>query len=438
MPLLVPYVAAPSPYPTPTVTSPGFNVAFITSTSTVYISTVLAVQTSIGRTSPRVDGTAAGQAAITVDDTARVLDPDNTSSPLYGKLTPGGSTTVQLTTWDGTNWIPLFTGLIENITTSWPGGMDYSEAVIQLVDSQRDLNLAIPKAGTVYPQQQTGARIAALLGVTSRSGWGWVNRAPSRQVSLDVGQKVLGPLTTDGTTSAWSYLADAASAEKGLAFFNGGGVLTFHDQTHRYRTDLVKWSFADDQTGVPYDPDATLVLPNDRIVTDVAYTTTDGVTSVYGKSGASVGDPTVTTGTAVQLADSYQGAARARWEYERYTVNRRDAPQLTINSLLGWAENVVYPGTNYPGTFYPAGGGGWVCATQAQISDYVKFTRTPGSGVPITRYYWIDGIAHDIAYDHWKTTFTLLSADPIVPGWRLGVDKLNAPLTSDVCIRLSW
>jgi hypothetical protein len=421
MPLLIPYIAPPTP-PTVslTVTAPAFQVTFYNGTTTVQISTVLTIQTSLGRTSPRTDGSAAGTATITVDDTARILDADNSSSPLYGKLTPGGTTTVQVTVWNGTSYIPLFTGLIEQIDTSWPGGTSYSEAQISLVDQQRDLNLQIPASGVKYPLQQSGARISQLIGAPSRSGWAWANRSRSGASAIDAGQKDLGPLVTDGTTSTWSYAADAASAEKGLIFFDQAGVISFHDQLHRYHSSTPAWVFGDSTSEIQIDPSLSLSLPNDRIVTDIAYATSDGITSGYGPSGvffwATNGTDSLSQVSSVttQLADQMQGYSRARWEYNHYSINRRDAPNLAIDALVGW------PSLTSPSPFS--------CAINAKISDFCQFNRRP-SGSTITKYYWIDGVAHNIQAGQsssWTTTFTMLTADAIPNLYRLGVDPLTS------------
>lgn len=443
MPLIVPYPSAPVP-PTVslTVVAPSFQVTFYADTTTVQINTVMSIQTSLGRTSPRTDGTAAGQATVVVDDTARILDADNPSSPLYGKLTPGGKTTVAISAWDGTNWIPLFTGLIEQIDTSWPGGTSYSEAQVQLVDQQRDLNLDIPPITQKFPAQQTGARIAALLGARSRSQWGWINRSRSNSFDLDAGQKVLGPLQCDGQSSTWSYVAADAAAEKGMAFFNQAGVPSFHDQARRYRSGTPRWVFGDNTGELMVDPALSLSLPNDRTLTDVAYTSSDGVTATYGPNGLTYtsqftdsdgnvsiftehnGTITVTpqdlnsnspvsSASAVPLADKYQAGARAAWEYHTYSENRRDAPNLVIDAFGEW------PSVSSPSRF--------ACALYARISDYCRLNRRPG-GSTITKYYWIDGIAHDIQAGpdaSWKATFTTVAADPIPNYWQLGVTKLS-------------
>jgi hypothetical protein len=427
MPVIVPFPSTPTPPPTVSVQSPPVRLIVSDGGLTVTIGTVETVTTLLGRSSPRTDGAATGSATITVDDTARVLDADNTSSPLYGHLTPGGTSTPQVQAWNGTTWVPLFTGLIESIQTSWPGGTSRSDATLSLVDQTRDLTLHVPPAKMTYPMQQSGTRISQMLIAPSRSAWGWINRAPSGSFALDFGQKVLGPLTTDGTTSTWQYVSDAASAEKGLIFFDQAGICTYQDQLHRYRSSTPNWVFGDDPTAeVWVDPDLQYMLSNDRVITDVAYSTSDGQTSGYGPNGvffwetdSDVGSTTQVSPVATQLADQMQGLARARWEYTHYSINRRDAPTVAINAL---GDPLVPSGLNR-----------FNAALNVKIGDYVQLNRRPGVGATLTKYYWVDAIAHNIAYDSWTTTFTLVAADQIPAVWKLGTTKLT-----DVTAPLPW
>jgi hypothetical protein len=429
MPIIVPYVAPPSPPVVPaTITAPAVRTVFLDGPLAVTVPTLEGASTSLGR-SARTDAAGAGTATLTFDDTARILDPDNADSPLYGHLTPGGTTTVQLQAWDGSAWAALFTGLIQQIDTSYPGG-DLAEASVQLVDAMRDLTLHIPASGVSYPMQQSGARIAQMVGAPSRSAWGWINRAPSGMFAIDPGQKMLKPITTDGTTSTAQYITDAASAEKGVVFFDQAGILTYQDQLHRYRSSTPRWVFGDDHTSeIWVEQSLSYSLPNDRILADVAYNTGDGITSGYGPGGVffwpTDSDAQTTaqvSSTDTMLADQMQGLSRARWEYEHYSVNRRDAPNVAINAFGEW------PSTS--------GNSRFGCALNAKLGDYVQLNRRPSVGAMISKYYWIDQISHSLSggfSPSWVTTFTLAAADEIPTIWKLGTTKL-----ADVTAPLPW
>lgn len=420
MPLHIPSVVAPPPAVAPTITNPGFRIRFLAGTLVQPIGTVLSLSSQIGRTSSRTDGTATGSGSLQAVDKGRLLDPDNTGSPLYGKLDPAGTTTVVVDCLiPGFGYQPVYTGALSDEITSWPGGTSRSEVQITLADSQLDLTQHIPVAGRVYPQKQTGARILELLGAPSRSGWGWLNRAPSGLMAIEAGSKVLAALTADGSATTWEYVAQAAAAEEGLVFFDQAGVPTFQGRQHRLGQSTPKWVFGDGPGEVAYEPSLQLRLSNDRSLADVAYQTGDGVVSVYGPNGAT----TMTQGgTASPLADQYSGAARARSEYGRFSVNRRDAPTVEINALGEW------PATG-PGSRF------W-CALTAQIGDLVTLKRRPGGGPDIVRNYFIDAIAHTYSVGTWSTVFTLVFADAANTGWRLGTDFLGALAPNP--IRLNW
>lgn len=413
------------------VVLPSFRVRFINGTTSVDLSLAqMQANTSMGRTSNRTDGTAAGSAQLTFDDHERKLDPDNPDSPLYGKLTPGGDTTVVLDCGvPNFGYIPLYTGLLEDLGTTWPDDPIWSSATVQLVDMQRDLTEHIQAVNVTYPMQQTGARIAQMVGAPARSGWGWLNRAPSGQFAIDTGCKMLGALTTDGNTDTWTYLADAAAAEDGLVFFNQGGVLTFQGRNHRSQQTTPLWVFGENNGELHYNPGIAMDLPNDRLVKDVAYDTLDGVTSGYGPGGKFAWDTSAAkqsytpskvqaSSQQTQLASRYTGASRARSEYRRFSVNRRDIPVIEINAYVDW--QTITPGD--------ASNRAWA-ALNAQVGDLVTVNRRP-PGVAISKNYFIDAIKHTISATSWVTQFYLVDVSATVPGWVLG-QKLGS-------IQLSW
>jgi hypothetical protein len=429
MPVIVPFPSTPTPPPTATVTAPAVRAIFTFGATTVTIPTLEAVTTSLGLANSRTDAAGAGSATLTFRDDTRILDPDNTSSSLYGHLTPGGPTTVQVQAWNGTVWVPLITGGIQQIDTTYPGAT-LNEVTVQIVDAARDLIQHIPPASTVYPMQQSGTRIAQMVTSPARSSWGWTTRALSGSSAIDFGQKVLKPITTDGTTSTWQYITDAAAAEKGVIFFDQAGVLTYQDQLHRYRSSSPRYTFGDaPATEVWVDQNLTYSLPNDRVIADVAYNTGDGITSGYGPGGVFFWPTTTSTQTTAQvsatdtqLADQMQGLSRARWEYNHYSVNRRDASTVSINAYGEWPS---ITGTARFG-----------CAINAQLGDYVKLNRRPAVGAIISKFYWIDQIQHAISggsNPSWVTTFTLAAADEIPAVWQLGTTKLT-----DVTAPLPW
>ena len=430
MALIVPQQVGGGPLPTVNNSQPSFRVRFLLPGGIVDLSfNQMQAATQIGRTNNRTDGTAAGSANLDFDDTARNLDPDFASSPLSGLLVPGSPTTVVLDcAVPSVGYVPLYTGLIDDIGTSWPDDPFRSIASLQLVDSQRDLTAHIPAANVLYPMQQSGQRITQLVGAQARSGWGWVNRAPAGGFAIDAGQKCLGPLTTDGSTATWQYVADAAAAEEGLAFFDQGGVLTFHSQSHRSRQTVPVWVFGEADGELHYEPSIAMDLPNDRIVTDVAYDTSDGFTSGYGPGGAfawatstnSAGVPVLqASATTTPLADRYSGASRSASEFRRFSANHRDIPSIQINAFTDWADVSSQSASNRA----------W-CALKAKVGDLVTVNRRPPGGT-ISKSYYIDAIAHTIGPGVWTTQFYLVAKDLTVAGWNLGTDKLGA-------IQLAW
>ena len=439
MAIIVPQQVGAGPLPATSPANPAFRLRFLNSSTVVDLSfNQMAASTSIGRTNNRTDGAASGSANLTLDDTARNLDPDYAASPLNGLLLPGGTTTVVLDCLvPDVGYFALFTGLIEDIGSAWPNDPIWSQASLQLADSKRDLTQHIPAYNVIYPYQQTGARIAALVGAPSRSGWGWINRAPSGAFAIDAGQKCVGELITDGSTDTWTYISDTAAAEEGLVFFDQNGILTFQCQSHRTRQTTPLWVFGEDSGELHYENTITFDLPNDRVIADVAYDTADGFTEGYGPNGAfswqtatsgatGPSSPAIkqttkaqATSTTTPLADQYSGASRSRSEWRRFSVNRRDIPTLEIDAFADWSTVSSQSASNRA----------W-CALTARVGDLVTVNRRPPGGT-ITKTAYIDAITHTIGPGSWKTQLYLVEKSATVGGWNLGTDKLGA-------IQLAW
>src|SRR6185312_11308136 len=289
-----------------------------------------------GRSSQYEAAISAATCSCVFDDTDGILDPDNTSSPLAGKLTlgPQSAKTFRLDlASNGGAWKELFVGPIDSLERSFTGG-DYSETQASFVDSTVELARHVPPADLVLPAELPGARINRLLSTTSRSGFKWTSRALTAPLAIDTGQKILGAYTCDGTTSSWDIALGAAQAEDGLLYFDAAGVLTFHGQQRRL-TNTVNWTMSDDGVHVPYESDLTLRISTDNTIIDAAVTTADKVTSIYGPGGASRADDTKpATGPSADLTETSQiagnitGASRARHLVTSRGTPKRNAPTV--------------------------------------------------------------------------------------------------------------
>jgi hypothetical protein len=242
---------------------------------------------------------------------------------------------------------------------------------------------------------------------------------------------MMGRLTTDGSTATQDYVSATAGAEEGLFLFSQSGVPTFQGRAHRNTQSSPKWVLGDGPGEIPYEPMPEYDLLNDRLTIDVANTTVDGITSIYGPDGASQIDSSNTTAAVstppntdiLPLADWYSGASYARSKWTRYSVNRDVIPSITINALADYPSMSPTSRCNM--------------AVTAQVGDLVTVNRRPGVGSMISEQYFIDAIAHQADPNiGWYVTFTLVQADQANTGWRLGTDYLGALAPNP--IRLNW
>ena len=123
------------------------------------------VSLTVRRGRPDVlDPVRAGRANIVLQNRDGLLDPLNTSSPLYPGVEPARTIKVY---GDG---IQVFEGTVDDLALGYnPSGV--AVVTIQAVDGLENFSLAeFPTAGTAFPQQDSGARVSAVLGVNS-SWW---------------------------------------------------------------------------------------------------------------------------------------------------------------------------------------------------------------------------------------------------------------------------
>ncbi len=429
------------PFDTSTPATLYARLRFTDPTGFSYDASTMGISLSItrGRTSQFEASISASTCSVTFDDPTGVLDPDNQASPMVGQLVVGPQT---VTTFRVDHYVaslnqyfPLFTGRLDSLERTFTDG-SYSETAATFVDQTVELARHVPAAGTVLPAELPGARISRLLTMSSRSGFTWATRSLAAPTSLDTGQKMLGVLTCDGSTSSWSIAVDAATAEDGLLYFDAAGVLVFHGQSRRL-TNTVLWPLTDtiakDATpaGIEYQNDLTFRVSTDNQIVDSAVTTVDGVTSIYGPSGASQVAPGVTVGLDASntidltetspLAGGAAGASRAQHLVQTRNVPKRNAPTLSVDPVgyLGqWTINSLP-------TAYQM-------AVTAGIDDLASLTRHPASGTTISASHWIEGLTIQMSNDGtWRVTFATSKADALPPTgyWHLGVGQIGRSLT---------
>lgn len=393
----------------------------------------LSAQTQVGSTSGQDTGNPAGTATLVMDDSSGVFDPSNTSSPIYGWLTPGASS-IQVRRVEGGTVYPLYTGKVESVTRTWPGAAGYSETVITLVDQTKDYSrhftasaydaagnlLPNPSYGSWRPAESVSARIGNLAIAPSRTGYtpSQPGMATYPAAAINHGQKQLAAWYSDGKTDTWSLMALAALSEHGNLFFDAKGELTYHEQTYRSGPAATAWTLGDNTGEISVSDATAWVLNDDQLVDDAAVMTADGRSASAGPNG----DGQPASGLQTALASLEAAASYARYLYARDSQPRRRVQQVTVDAYEG------YPTTSATG---------YALALQVRLDDLVTLNRRPAGQPADTGSYYVTGISHQID-SGWSVVLTLALAETTTGTtlWRLGTSQLGASATSPA--RLTW
>jgi len=193
------------------------------------------IELSLARGKSRdLDRFSSGSLSVSLNNQARLFDPNYASGTYYGQIVPRRK--IRVTT-DG---VRQFTGIIDDWNFDYdPGGRSKAEIV-----ATDDFTLLARQAysATATPEL-TGARVSAVLdspGVLFPIG--------ARNLSAGVSE--LGADTFDG--NALEYLQKVETSEQGSLFIAKNGDLTFLDRNDATPRSSGLLTFADDGTGIPY------------------------------------------------------------------------------------------------------------------------------------------------------------------------------------------
>jgi hypothetical protein len=335
-----------------------------------------------------------GSLTMRIVDQNGDFNPQNTSSPYYGLLTPMRK--VQITAvYNGTSY-SIFSGYItgyNTITPKYVGDVVYT--TITAVDGMRLLTNALVTTVTgAVAGEDTGTRIGRIL---DQVGW------PKSLRSIQTGNTTCQ--ADPGTQrSALSAIQTVETTEYGAFYIDPNGIATFKNRS--YCTSSPGGTpiyFNDNGTNISYF-NAMWLLNDSQVVNQAAITAT-GLATQTASNTASVAKYFVhsytqndllmqDTATALNYAQAYV-ASRAE------TTIRCDAMTLDLYSA------------NY--------NSGIIAALDLDYFDPISITTTQPAVVgvsSITKNLQVFGVSHSIAVNSWKTTFTTL--EPIIDGFLIG------------------
>ena len=343
-----------------------------------------------------------GTATVTINDPNSYFNPQNTSSPYYGKLLPlrkiriWADTTLGPTTYR----IALFTGYINSFDTAFYQGVQQTSTVtLQCSDGFRLLNNVstgnAPVPGCTAGQL-SGARINSLLDF---SGF------PGSLRNIEPGDSAM-QVDPGGQRNILQAIQTVEQSEFGAFFISRQGEAKFLDRTTVSElADISVRNYSDvaSPTNLQYAAldfafddqlilnDVTVTRYNNGVGPALPQTSTDAasIATYFTKSG--------------QRSDILVETDAESLDQANTLVAARKNSQIRIDSM----------GLNLAiGTEFEQ-----LVNVGMDIYTLITITKTMSGGSTITRELFVQGVQHNITPTTWNTT--LLTAEPIIQAFIL-------------------
>jgi hypothetical protein len=359
----------------------------LTPTPTVDLSDVTrSIKISRGRNIMR-DTYEAGNCTVRVLDPDSYFNPQNTSSPYFGFLTPLRKIRVAATTATAQHF--LFSGYIDSYKYYYPVGQEIGYVDIVCSDAFRLFQMAnVSTISGATAGQTTGTRITKILDQVSFPTSMRITDTGSTTVQVDPG--------TDRTSLG--AIKAAEFAEQGAFFIRTDGTAEFKD-----RSDVVSSLAAapiefNQTTGIPYS-DLKYAFDDKLIINQASMTRIGGTAQVVANADSSAKyfpHGTTLTEMIPQTDAQVLDIAKIYVATRAETTIRIDA--MTVDLL-----DTAVPTDTMIGLDY---------------FDNVKITNVQPDGSTIVKTLQVQGLAWDITPNSMKCTVTTL--EPIVEGFIIG------------------
>ena len=339
----------------------------------------------------------AGTATVVLNDPNSDFNPQNTSSPYYGKLVPLRKIRIYADVILG--GVPykfyIFSGYITSYDTSFYQGTDATATVtLQCVDGFRllaNVSTDIPPVPGCSAGQLSGTRVNALL---DYADW------PNSLRNIDVGDSNM-QADPGGNRSILQALQTIEQSEFGAFYIQPTGVARFLDRTDVSQlADIVVRTYSDTGASgtLPYT-NIDISYDDQLILNDVTVTRLGGTPQIV------IDQPSVDTYfyKSGQRTDILvETDAEALDQAETLVASRKDAT-LRVDSMTVNLNNDD-PAQN-------------VAALGADIYQLVDIEKTMPGGSSIVSELFIQGIQHDVTTNSWNVK--LLTAEPIIQAFIL-------------------
>jgi hypothetical protein len=366
----------------------GTNVLADSASLIVDVSAVVdSVTTKRGR-SAQADEFQTGTLSLRIVDQNGDFNPQNSSSPYYGYLTPMRKVAISAT-YDGVVY-PMFSGFITSFTTTTPlNANDVVYTVITAVDAFRlAQNAQISTVTGATAGDLSGTRINQILNTIS-----W----PSSMRDIDAG---LTTMQADPGTArtALAALTTVTNSEYGAVYVDASGSFVFQDRTVTVASiGGTPTVFNDNGTNIGY-ANAVWRL-DDTLVFNQANITRTGGTVQSATNAASVTKYFAHTYNQQNLLMQTDAVAL---DYALAYVASRAETSIRCDAI----ELDLYT-DNY--------NTGIIAALDLDFFDPVTITTNQPGSSSLTKTLQIFGVAHTVTPNKWRTVFTTL--EPIIDGF---------------------
>ena len=333
----------------------------------------------------------AGTAVIRVLDPNGDFNPQNTLSPYYTYLQPLRK--VRITADNGTAY-NIFSGYTTDYRYTYPVGQDIAYVDISCVDGFRLFNMSnITTITDGTASQATGTRLGKILDMVS-----W----PTNMRTVATGNSTCQASSVD--TSVRSVLQAARNVEQseyGAFYMDPNGVAVFKSRSQVLAAAGTSPTiFNQDGTGINY-ANVTFAFDDKQVVNNVSVQRTGGTAQVASDATS------ITTYFTHSLSYSnliVETDAEALNIAKAYVASHKDTT-IRIDSMILDLMTAGYTA-------------GVTAALDLDYFDQVQITNTQPAGSTITKTLQVQGIAHAITPNTWRTTLT--TQEPILDGFVIG------------------
>ena len=330
----------------------------------------------------------AGTAVIRVLDPNSWFNPQNTSSPFYGYLTPLRKVRVSATT--STTQSFLFSGYVTEYRYTYPTNQDTAYVDIYVADAFRLFQLAqVVNVTGQAAGQDTGTRINKILDTMS---------FPNSMRSIDTGNSLCqaDPATTRTGLNA---LKNAEFSEQGAFYIDGAGNAIFKNRNTVVSSIAGTPIQFNQESGIPYQQPLAFAF-DDKLIINQATMTRVGGSAQFAQNATSVARyfPHIynetnlvidTDANAANIAATYVATRQeTTLRVDQMQVNLLD-PDVPTDTMIGM-----------------------------KFFDVVHIRNVQPDGSEINKTLQVQGLSWDITPNSMKVTVTTL--EPITDGFVIG------------------